>query len=365
MKMKRFIVFLICMMFGLSGCMNSESAEMENEPNEESEIIEVDEQKNSVVEDREDEANSFQWIQYVVDINEPKMIDQISYISGSITIPKGDEVTILDHALYVDGKPEKWSSPLALHGDVREIMDSGEPGKHYVIVFNAPLELIDFSDEQLSLTLYMLMEVDGYRLSFMEGNQKILSLPTKPRELEGLGWIDGSKIIAEFNNTGDNPYEVKLVQTVALTPLTPDDEDFDMYNSGFYGAFELWLVKDGEVVDSLKFNECFGYEKIGFVGTFPIKGADYNDDENLDFNMDIIDKRGSGTIVFTVKDDSLYVFTFDDSKTIMRANPHHSEDFQRGADGELIINLPKKEGGGYYLERYFWDGIQFVSKEYD
>lgn len=96
--MKRFIVLLICMMFGLSGCMNNESADMEREANEDSGIIEVDEQENSVVEDREDDTNLFQWTQYAVDINEPKMMDQISYISGSITIPIGDEVTILDHA---------------------------------------------------------------------------------------------------------------------------------------------------------------------------------------------------------------------------------------------------------------------------
>lgn len=247
---------------------------------------------------------------------------------------------------------------MALHGDVREIKDSGEPGKHYVIVFKAPSELIDFSNEQLSLTLYVSMEVDGYRLSCMEENQKILSLPAKPRELEGLGWIDGSKIIAAFTSTGDNPFEVKLVQTVVLTPLTPNDEGFDRNLSGFYGGFELWLVKDGKVVDSLDFNECFGYEKIGFVGPFLIVGDDYNDDGKLDFNIGIIDKRGSAVIFFTVEENSFQMFTFEGSKTLMRANPHHSEDFQRGTEGELLINRP---GGSY--EKYFWDGIQFVLKE--
>ncbi len=362
MYMKKLMLIMICILLVLSGCANSVKLENGLEPDGETTISEVEEQDSNVVNDQEKEGNSFSWIAYDIDINGPKTLDQISCISASITIPEGDEVEILDHALYVDGKPERWSIPLALHGDVREIKDSEEPGKHFIIVFNTPSELIDFSDEQLSLTLHVSMEVDGYRLSFMEGNQKILSLPAKPRELEGLGWIDGSKIIAEFNNTGDNPYEVKLVQTVVLTPLTPDDEDFDMYNSGFYGAFELWLVKDGEVVDSLDFNECFGYEKIGFVCPFPIVGDDYNDDGNLDFNIGIIDKRGSAVIFFTVKDDSLYVFTFDDSKILMRANLHHSEDIQRGVDGELLINLPKKEGGGYYLERYVWDGVQFVSK---
>lgn len=200
--MKRLIVIMSCIIFGLSGCMNSESADIERKSNEKAEIIAVDEQENTVAEDREDDADSFQWIQYVVYINEPKMIDQISYISGSITIPKGDEVTILDHALYVDGKAEKWSSPLALHGDVREIKDSGEPGKHFTIVFKTPSELIDFSNVSLSLTLYVSMEVDGYQLSFMEGNQKTLSLPAKPRELEGLGRFDCHIVNAERDRIG-------------------------------------------------------------------------------------------------------------------------------------------------------------------
>lgn len=356
--MKRLIVIVSCIVFGLSGCMNSESADMEGKSNEKAEMMAVDEQENIAAEDREDDADSFQQIRYVVDINEPKRIDQISYISGAITIPEGDEVAILDHALYVDGKSEKWSIPLALHGDVREIKDNEEAGKHFIIVFNAPSELIDFSNEQLSLTLYVSMEVDGYRLSCMEENQKILSLPAKPRELEGLGWIEGAKIIAEYINTGDNPYQVMLVQTTVLTPLTPDDEDFDRYLSGFYGGFELWLVKKGEVVDSLDFNECFGYEKIGFIGTFPIVGEDFNDDGNLDFNIGIIDKRGSVVTFFTVRDDSLDVFTFDGSKTLLRASPHHSEDFQRGPEGELLIN---RSGGPF--EKYFWNGIQFVLKE--
>jgi hypothetical protein len=387
--MKKLVVMIMLISIGISGCVNNEKIEGVLKPNEEVTISEVEEKEGRVVEEQEgdkeivtsDERNSreetneldgkglldsFRWIKYTIDINEPKMLDQVSCISGSITIPEGDEVTILDHALYIDGKPEKWSYPLALHGDVREIKDSGEPGKHYIIVFNAPSELIDFSDERLSLTLYVSMEVDGYRLSFMEGNQKSLLLPAKPRELDGLGWINGMKIIAEYNNTGDNPYEVMLVQTEVLTPLTRDDEGFDMYLSGFYGGFELWLVKEGEVVDSLKFNECFGYEKIGFVGTFPINGADYNDDGNLDFNIGIIDKRGSGAIVFTVKDDSFHVFTFDGSKIFRRINPHHSEPYLRGSEGELSIeHFQKEEGGEYYLEKYYWDGMQFISKEGD
>lgn len=358
--MKKWFVLIICIVFGLTACnpvAENENTKNANQQMEETEHSKADEESQDLVPEQDGEKE-YQWIPYSVDIEKPKMMDQVSYIRTIIDIPEGAQVTILDHALYVDGKTEKWSVPLALHGDVRVLTDSQKPGKHYVIVFNAPLELVDFSDDHLSLTFYVSMEVDGYQISFMEENQKNLSLPAKPRELEGIGWINGMKIIAEYKNTGDDPYEVMLVQTEVLPPLTPDDQSFDMYLSGFYGGFDLLLVKQGEIIDSLNFNECFGYEKIGFIGPFSICGADYNDDGNLDFNIGIIDKRGSATIFFTVEEDALQIFTFDGESLVMVANPHHSETYQPRPDGGLVINRP-----GEYMDEYVWDGRQFVTKE--
>ena len=85
-----------------------------------------------------------------------------------------------------------------------------------------------------------------------------------------------------------------------------------MYNSGFYGEFVLRPVKDGKVVDSLNFNKCFGYEKIGFVGLFSIVGTEYNDDGNLDFNIGIIDRRGSAVVMFVIIPTSIDIVSFFD-----------------------------------------------------
>lgn len=173
---------------------------------------------------------------------------------------------------------------------------------------------------------------------------------------------DGSSnnvIVKYCDDAKNNAYEIMLVQTEELT-LSPEDDDFDIYKSGYYGEFELWLIKDESIVDVLYLNDLFGIKNIGFIGKFDLVGDDLNNDEKMDFNIGIINENYFDYIVFTVNENSFKVFTFDDSKILKSASTHHSEEFERGAEGEIVIMLPK-DVGGFYEKRYYWNGDEFKS----
>jgi hypothetical protein len=184
----------------------------------------------------------------------------------------------------------------------------------------------------------------------------------KPRELQSIGKNDGDDVIAEINdNSKSESYMVMLVQIETVPPLTPDNERFDLYSSGFYGEFELRLVKNETKVDFVNLNDYFGLERIGFVGVFDIVGTDLNGDGNLDFNVGIMDGTGFNYVVFTVQQDELVMFKFDSSKVLESSLKHHSVKFKRSEKDELIIPISRTTGG--YCEKcYVWDGMQFISQ---
>ncbi len=148
-----------------------------------------------------------------------------------------------------------------------------------------------------------------------------------------------------------------------MPPLTPDDEDFNIYKSGYYGRFELWLIKDGKTVDIMSLNTHYDRNYIGFIGDFDLVDDDINGDGNADFNIGIMAEDLFEYVVFTVNQKSFDVFLFDEKGSLLSASKHHSEKFKQGSKGELIISLPK-DTGGYYEEKYFWNElrIQFESE---
>ncbi|MCK5763670.1 MAG: hypothetical protein KAH05_06090 [Clostridiales bacterium] len=168
-----------------------------------------------------------------------------------------------------------------------------------------------------------------------------------------------NKVITEYKN---DSFEIKFVQTKELPPLTPDDENFDIYKSAYYGQFELWLIKDDVTVDILNLNNHFGMRSIGFIGKFDFVDDDINGDGNPDFNIGIMKDDIFEFVVFTVDYKSIKVFLFDGSYILKSAITNHSERFTRGTEGELIITLPK-DIGGFYERKYLWNEtwVQFES----
>jgi len=172
--------------------------------------------------------------------------------------------------------------------------------------------------------------------------------------------VSSNNVVVKYcNDAKNNDYEIMLVQTDEL-PLSPEDDDFDIYKSAYYGEFELWLIKDESIVDLLNLNDLFGVENIGFIGKFDLVRDDLNNDGKMDFNIGIRNENSFNYIVFTVKENSFKVFTFDGSKILKSASTHHSEEFERGAEGEIVITLPKNVGG-FYEKRYYWKGDEFKS----
>lgn len=194
------------------------------------------------------------------------------------------------------------------------------------------------------------------------GNEESLAEVNNEDNIQSLNNVDSGNVVTEYSNdTENNTYEIILIQTEELLPLIPEDDDFDIYKSAYYGEFELRLIKDERIIDSLNLNDCFGLEKIGFIGKFTLADDDINNDGNADFNIGIMNDGIFEFIVFTVRDNKFDAFQFDDSKILMRVSPHHSKNFKKGLDGEIIITLPK-EIGGFYEKIYYWDGAQFLSK---
>lgn len=173
--------------------------------------------------------------------------------------------------------------------------------------------------------------------------------------------LDSHNTITEYNIDIDNePFKIILIQTEELTPLKPEDEGFSIYKNGYYGEFKLLLLKDELIVDILDLNDCFNLKYIGFIGEFTLVGQDLNNDGIEDYNIGIMGNDDFEFIVFTVKENSFEIFTFDGEEILRRPNPHHSESFLKGSEGELIVAV--RGDHRFYRKRYFWNGLQFISE---
>ncbi len=173
--------------------------------------------------------------------------------------------------------------------------------------------------------------------------------------------IDSHNTITEYNIDIDNePFKIILIQTEELTPLKSEDEGFSIYKSGYYGEFKLLLLKNELIVDILDLNDCFNLKYIGFIGKFTLVGQDLNNDGIEDYNIGIMGNDDFEFIVFTVKENSFEIFTFDGKEILKRPNPHHSESFLKGSEGELIVAV--RGDHRFYRKRYFWNGFQFLSE---
>jgi len=173
--------------------------------------------------------------------------------------------------------------------------------------------------------------------------------------------LDSHNTITEYNiDIDDGPFKIILIQTEELTPLKPEDKGFSIYKSRYYGKFKLLLLKDELIVDILDLNDCFNLEYIGFMGKFTLVGEDLNNDGIEDYNIGIMGDDDFEFIAFTVKENSFEIFTFDGEEILNRPNPHHSEGFLKGSEGELIVTVRGEHR--FYRKRYFWNGFQFISE---
>lgn len=160
-----------------------------------------------------------------------------------------------------------------------------------------------------------------------------------------------NKVISTYEN---DSFEIKLIQHEEIRPPTPDDDNFSIYTSAYYGHFSLQLSEDDRVIDSLSLTNHFG-AIIGFIGDFDFVDDDINGDGLPDFNIGIMKEPYFEFIVFTIKDKSFQIFMFDGSYILKSTPTNHSDQFERGPEGELIITLPNKYTAGYYEKRYFWN----------
>lgn len=193
-------------------------------------------------------------------------------------------------------------------------------------------------------------------------NEEVHIKNEKKGDIQNYYNLNSYNTITEYSIVTENELlKIKLIQTRKKTPFTPEDEAFNIYKSAYYGEFNLFLLKDELIVDTLNLNECFELKDIGFIGKFTLVGDDINCDGFEDYNIGIMNDDEFEFVVFTVIENSFEVFTFDNEKVIKRASTHHSDDFFIGAEGEVIVTL-RSGNHGFYEKKYFWDGVQFLSE---
>jgi hypothetical protein len=237
----------------------------------------------------------------------------------------------------------------------------------FLIIFFKVKNLVKFKKAFLIITLIfiiiiiLLLIISSFSSTGVSHNREEAINDTDSTIDQSLYDLDSHNTITEYNIDIDNePFKIILIQTEELTPLKPEDEGFSIYKNGYYGEFKLLLLKNELIVDILDLNDCFNLKYIGFIGEFTLVGQDLNNDGIEDYNIGIMGNDDFEFIVFTVKENSFEIFTFDGEEILRRPNPHHSESFLKGSEGELIVTARGEHR--FYRKRYFWNGLQFISE---
>lgn len=183
--------------------------------------------------------------------------------------------------------------------------------------------------------------------------------------LEGEPDIYDKSIIVSENKVQINDYVYRLyiIQTKYKKPPVPGEKNFDMYNSAFYGAFDIvTLNNNNKEVDRLNLNQFFKQEDIGFIGKLELKTVDYNKDGNLDFAIGQPAKDGTFKyVVFSIEETGKLRHLPVKDDYIYNISSNHTAEFVLNEAGNGIkVAIPKPEGGGYKKAEYVWEDEQFT-----
>lgn len=166
-------------------------------------------------------------------------------------------------------------------------------------------------------------------------------------------------------------YTLQVIQTEYKDPPTPEDENFDIYRSRYYGKFAV-VVKDnkGKGVSKKDLDSYFGNVDMGFIGNFDLIIQDYNKDGCDDFSIGQFTYNGSDEfafIPFSISKDgilsTLPTTGYKDDGYIYCEAANHTDKFSESAQGNGIeVLIYNKKYGGYRKAEYNWNGEKFIFK---
>jgi hypothetical protein len=182
--------------------------------------------------------------------------------------------------------------------------------------------------------------------------------------------VSNLKSIAEsgelvLNNT--EIYNVKLVQTKYIQPLTPSDPNFNMFYSGYYGEFSL-IIEDSNynIKDQINVNQWFNNNYIGFIDTFELCYDDYNFDNNPDVVLGILSENGTESkyIIFSITNELKFSVIPVEETYVYCAGTDNSTNFQfSDNENEILVTVYDQIQKRYVTQVYHWNGKEYLIKE--
>ncbi len=166
-------------------------------------------------------------------------------------------------------------------------------------------------------------------------------------------------------------YVLQVIQTEYKDPQTPEDENFDIFKSGYLGRFAVVAIDNkGNEVSRKDLNSYFGNVDIGFIGKFDLIIQDYNKDGCDDFSIGQYTFNGShefAFVPFSISKDrvlsNLPTTGYKDDGYIYCEAANHTAEFSESTLGNGIeVDIYNEQYGGYKKAEYNWDGKKFIFK---
>lgn len=165
-------------------------------------------------------------------------------------------------------------------------------------------------------------------------------------------------------------YTLQVIQTEYKDPPTPEDENFDIYRSRYYGKFAVVVIDNkGKEVSKKDLNSYFGNVDIGFIGNFDLIIQDYNKDGCNDFSIGEPTNDGGDEfkfVPFSVNSDgilsTLSVTGYKEDNFIYSESVDHTQSFSDSSKGNGINVFVNPKESGYKTGEYNWDGEKFIFK---
>ncbi len=182
-------------------------------------------------------------------------------------------------------------------------------------------------------------------------------------KLEKPGAPVSSEIASNYVTMKDKTYRIAVKQTETQTPPTPEDKNFSIYESHYYGKFDLICYDtDGNQTDRIALNPLFGNKKMGFSTNFSLIANYYPRTGKADFNIGQATAtnppKGAamGYLIFSLDQDGklknmpveggyVYSGTDDPSSTELNTNGQTELQATRTGIGQFLYN---------------WDGTKWV-----
>lgn len=181
-------------------------------------------------------------------------------------------------------------------------------------------------------------------------------------KVEQLGKRSSADIANNYVTVGDKTYLIVVKQTQVLKPPTPDDKNISIYESAYYGNFDLICYDtDGNQTDRIALNPLFGNKLMGFSDGLYLYTAYYPESGKANFNLGQAtatnppDGATMGYLIFSLDKNGKLENMPVEGNYLYNSADEYSTDMSINSQTVLRAN---RTGIGQFL--YNWDGSKWV-----